>query len=312
MKELIKIIVLFFFITNAIAESTVKLPKDTASGIKSLYKSLTGDYYKDYGMQVVDKKDGYPVRAGNKSIRFEVRDGDCGQDEEGDWSDCKGDRERHELSAGRKGDTMSKGEYWFSWSLYFPKEHQNFWPLSNNYGQFHQKRSSPVFMFKELKGGYSVVRTIGDVDYDERRLIRNDDMKGKWHDILINAKWSKKDDGFFKVWVNDKLKYDYKGPTKTAQYVYQKFGIYSTGLTRYINNKNLINIEKCFDEKGYTEDEYTVFYIFKIKKKIEHDESVKIYNKCKSFYKPVKIPTRIVYFDEFRKSKKKTKVGIFE
>ena len=67
-------------------------------------------------------------------------------------------------------------------------------------------------MFKELRGGYSVIRTIGDVDYDERRLIRNDDMKGKWHDILINVNWSKKDDGFFKVWVNDKLKYDYKGP----------------------------------------------------------------------------------------------------
>ena len=47
-------------------------------------------------------------------------------------------------------------------------------------------------MFKELRSGYSVVRTIGDVDYDERRLIRNDDLKGKWHDILINAKWSKK------------------------------------------------------------------------------------------------------------------------
>ena len=49
-----------------------------------------------------------------------------------------------------------------------------------------------------------------------------------------------------------------------------------------------------------------------IKKKIEHDESVKIYNKCKSFYKPVKIPTRVVYFDEVRKNKKKQKVGVFE
>ena len=206
---------------------------------------------------------------------------------------------------------MSKGEYWFSWSLYFPEEHQNLWPLSNNYGQFHQKKGPPVFMFKELRGGYSVIRTIGDIDYDERRLIRNDDMKGKWHDILINAKWSKKDDGFFKVWVNDKLKYEYKGPTKTKKYVYEKFGIYSTGVTRYKNYKNLDVMEKCFEKKGNTDDEYTAFYTLK-SKKIKHDISIQIYNKCESFYKPLKIPTRVVYFDEVRRGKTKDKVGVFK
>ena len=310
-KILAIIILSFLWFNNIFAETIVKLPKDTASGFKIITKSLTGKYFKDHGMQVVKEKDGYPVRSGEQSIRFEVRDGDCGQDEDEGWSDCKGDRERHELSANQKGDTMSKGEYWFSWSLFFPKDHQNLWPLSNNYGQFHQKDGAPVFMFKELRSGYSVVRTIGDVDYDERRLIRNDDLKGKWHDILINAKWSKKDDGFFKVWVNDKLKYDYKGPTKTKKYVYEKFGIYSTGITRYINHKNLDVIEKCFEEKGNTEDEYTAFYTLK-SKKIKHDISVQIYNKCKSFYKPVKIPTRVVYFDEARRGKTKEKVGVFK
>ena len=310
MKKLLEILVLVFLINYAYAETTVKLPKDTASGFKILTKSLTGKYYKDYGMQVVDEKDGHPVRSGKKSIRFEVRDGDCGQDEQGGWSDCKGDRERHELSANQKGDTMSKGEYWFSWSLYFPEEHQNLWPLSNNYGQFHQKDGPPVFMFKELRSGYSVIRTIGDVDYDEKRLIHNDDMKGKWHDILINVKWSKKDDGFFKVWVNDKLKYDYSGPTKTEKYVYEKFGIYSTGITRYLNYKNLDAIDKCFEEKEYTTEENTALYTLQ-RKEIQHKISIQIYNKCKSFYKPVKIPTRIVYFDEVRKSKKKKKVGVF-
>ena len=311
MKKLLGIVVLGLLLCNVgLAKTLVKLPKDTSSGFKKVHKSLTGKYYKDYGMQVVDKKDGHPVRAGKQSIRFEVRDGDCGKDPDG-WSDCKGDRERHELSVAGKKDLMSKGEYWFSWSLFFPKDHQNLWPLSNNYGQFHQKDGAPVFMFKELRGGYSVVRTIGDVDYDERRLIRNDDMSGKWHDILINAKWSKKDDGFFKVWVNDKLKYDYKGPTKTKKYVYEKFGIYSTGITRYINHKNLDVIEKCFEEKGNTEDEYTAFYTLK-SKKIKHDISVQLYNKCKSFYKPVKIPTRVVYFDEARRGKTKEKVGVFK
>jgi hypothetical protein len=39
------------------------------------YKSLTGKYYKDYGMQVVNKKDGHPVRAEEMSLRFEIRPG---------------------------------------------------------------------------------------------------------------------------------------------------------------------------------------------------------------------------------------------
>ena len=111
-KKLLTIIILsLFWSSNIFAETIVKLPKDTASGFKILTKSLSKNY-KKYGMQVVDKKDGHPVRAGQKSIRFEVRDGDCGKDDYGGWSDCKGDRERHELSANQKGDTMSKGEYW--------------------------------------------------------------------------------------------------------------------------------------------------------------------------------------------------------
>ena len=57
----------------------------------------------------------------------------------------------------------------------------------------------------------------------------------KWFDILINAKWLRKkmvfSDG--KIWVNGQL-YDYKGPTKSKSKVYQKFGVYKTGITRYL------------------------------------------------------------------------------
>jgi len=313
MKKLLGIVVLGLLCCNySFAETIVKLPKDTASGYKKLFKSLTGKYYKDHGIQIVNKKDGHPVRAGEQSIRFEVRSGDCGKDKQGGWSDCKNDRERHELSGGKKEDKMSKGEYWFSWSIYFPKDHQNLYPLSNNYGQFHQQGDAPpVFMFKEGSYGYSVVRTIGDDDYDERKLVGKNKMPGNWFDILINAKWSKKKDGFFKVWVNNDLKYDYKGPTKTVQYVYQKFGIYRTGITRYLNYKNLDAIEKCFEEKGYTPDEGGALFSL-TKKKIRHKISIQLYNKCKDYYKPVNVPTTIVYFDEVRKSKKREKVEIIK
>ena len=30
-------------------------------------------------------------------------------------------------------------------------------------------------------------------------------MKGKWTDILINIRYTRKEDGFMKVWINNKL-----------------------------------------------------------------------------------------------------------
>ena len=63
---------LFFFYSNiGYSKQYVKLPNDVSSGDKYT-KSLTGDYYKDYGFQVVDKKDDHPVRAGRKSIRLKL------------------------------------------------------------------------------------------------------------------------------------------------------------------------------------------------------------------------------------------------
>ena len=113
MKKILGILFLSLLLSgNSYAKKFVKLPKDVGSGSK-FYKSLTGKYYKKHGFQIVNKEDGHPVRAGSQSIRFEVRQGDCGKDSDGGWSDCKNDRERHELSGG--DSAMSKGEYWFSW-----------------------------------------------------------------------------------------------------------------------------------------------------------------------------------------------------
>ena len=70
MKKILGIVVLGLLWSNTAL--AVSLPKDVASGSK-FKKSLTGSYYKKYGMQVVNKLDGHPVRSGEKSIRFELR-----------------------------------------------------------------------------------------------------------------------------------------------------------------------------------------------------------------------------------------------
>ena len=69
-------------------------------------------------------------------------------------------------------------------------------------------------MLMEKEDGYSLVKTIEDDDYQEVLLVSNRDFVGKWNDILVNVNWSKKYDGFFKVWVNNKLKYKYRGQLK--------------------------------------------------------------------------------------------------
>ena len=94
-KKFISTLVLFFLIHNPLqAGNFVNLPKDVVSGNK--FKKSLSKKYKKHGMQVVKKKDGHPVRAGEKSIRFEVRPGDCGYNE--DWNDWDYDRERDDLS----------------------------------------------------------------------------------------------------------------------------------------------------------------------------------------------------------------------
>ena len=48
------------------------------SNIKVQKKSIS--HKQKYSLQLVDSKDGHPVRSGNKSWRFEVREEDCGRD----------------------------------------------------------------------------------------------------------------------------------------------------------------------------------------------------------------------------------------
>ena len=231
MKKFLGILFIsLLFCGDGFAGKFVNLPKDVASGNK--YKKSLDKKYKKYGMQVVNKKDGHPVRAGEKSIRFEVRPGDCGYNE--DWSDCDNDRERHELT----GKRMSGGEWWYAWSIFLPKDFINVSPTKVALGQFHQKNGHVVWMFQNqnfsIPGGYWVDNQVPGYTKTLDKVLTNEEMIGKWNDILVNVKWSKKEDGFFKVWVNNKLGYEYMGPTKTKAKVYFKFGIYRSYLKQWI------------------------------------------------------------------------------
>lgn len=214
-----------------------KLTRDVVSGW-GFSKSLKNKF-KKHGYRVVAKKDGHPVRAGKKSIRFEVRPGDCGNNQ--GWNDCKKDRERHELTGSSKRYTMPSGEHWFGWSIYLPEDFTVIYPTKLALGQFHQKKGHPVWLFQNHNGGYWIDNQVNGRTFEKVEILNQSQMLGIWNDIAVHAKWTHKKDGFFRIYVNGSStpNYEWNGPTKSkGKSVYFKFGIYRSFMQRWKNANN--------------------------------------------------------------------------
>ena len=105
--------------------------------------------------------------------------------------------------------------------------------------QFHNDADNPpAFAFENQShssgGGYWI-----DVDryisgYNKQsKLLDKSEMYGKWNDILVNAKWTHKKDGFFKIWINGKLAYHHNGRTQEkGERIEFHVGVYRSFLSR--------------------------------------------------------------------------------
>jgi hypothetical protein len=203
----------------------------TASGSGWQFERSLPINAKKHGYQRVASPD-HPVRYGKRSERFEVRPGDCSRSKGGGWDDCKNDRERSELI--QRGITQRMGdEYWYRWSIYLPPTHQNIYRVKLAYAQFHQERCPPVFMFQEYGGGYwlNIQSPITGYD-DNRKLLESQEFIGKWNDIVVHARWTRDNDGWFRVWVNGAEKTFYEGKTMSCYEVYFKYGVYRSFISR--------------------------------------------------------------------------------
>lgn len=187
-----------------------------------------------HGYQVVEAP--HPIRDGETAERFEVRPGDCGEDYE--WSDCATDRERSELSESPPFSSVGR-EYWYGWSLYIPENFPNVYRTKVALGQFKQEEiGNPLIMFQNYSGGYwlDMDQTVGEVS-GYKKLIDKSDFRGKWHDIVVHAKWCTGSDGFVKVWVNGELKAEVNGRnTYYNKPIYFSYGVYRTYLSRYFGS----------------------------------------------------------------------------
>ena len=65
-------------------------------------------------------------------------------------------------------------------------------------------------------------------------LINKNDFRGRWHDIVVHAKWCTGGGGFVKVWVNGELKAEVNGRnTYNNEPIQFKYGVYRSFVGRY-------------------------------------------------------------------------------
>lgn len=235
---LFTLVVLAFFPTAGFAEEIdgltkvvagKPLGKDIATGL-SVYRDPLSNV-KAYGMLLASPP--LPVREGRYSLRVELHKGDCGKST--DWDDCYYSNERVELTTPEQNWIKPSSRTQYGWSIYLPGD-WNPKDLSQIVmGQFHQAGSHPAFQFfyQSQGGGLQVKRRVDEtrnsVGTNVRTIIDEKNLRGRWHDIRVEAYWRKAQDGYFKVFVNDALTYDFRGQTMSAKKVYFKLGVYRIG-----------------------------------------------------------------------------------
>ena len=132
-------------------------------------------------------------------------------------------------------------------------------------------------------------------------LKRNEELLGNWTEIIFNTNWHPDPEkGFMKVWIDGKLKIDFKGisNTKKGKELSLRYGLYSSAMSRYktafetqtmpqrviffdgvkeeISCEKLIDETKCQSLKSQTIDEYEFFFYERYDKKLKANSIMKV------------------------------------
>ena len=234
---------------------------------------------------------------GDKSIRFESNDGECGV--QSSWNDCTNDRERAEIYYKKK---PWKKERWYRFYIYLPEDYNSIAPAKMSLIQWKRLKPSKVLvMFQHMHAGLTFNRN-GDSFKDSYVVLkRNEELLGNWTEIIFNTNWHPDPEkGFMKVWIDEKLKVDFKGVsnTKKGKELSLRYGLYSSSMSRYktafetqtmpqrviffdgvkeeTSCEKLIEENKCQSLKSQTIDEYEFFMYGKYDKKLKTNSIMKL------------------------------------
>ena len=213
-----------------------------------------------------------------------------------DYSKCKKKGKQNDCThhyGSARTELTSKNDWTFTegtekWINYAMMPANNILFLKNEVRQFHVGQCHPdghkitwmMSIIGEkliLKHEFSSFKNNNEwkpSSMEKRRVIKKFKVNenygtDSWTNIRINFKNSKKPDGKLKVWVDEKLAYDYEGPTnwgkkkhkgKTRNKCYFKFGLYSNanqkaehkhlaeGMTVFTDYMAMANTEEKLEE----------------------------------------------------------------
>jgi len=223
----------FIIILSLIFGGTSNAKNSNDVSNKKVYLKLFNKENKKKQWQLVDEKDGYPVRDGKKSWRFELQKGWCGEEKK--WSDCENNRQRSEIAT-KEGTKISNKPFWMSVSIYLPEDYQSLNGVSVSWWQVYQTGKNPIIMLRERDGFVSLDMMPSGIT-EKSFFVTNDvnELKGKWTDFKFNIRLHP-DEGFVKMYVNNVLKDEWNSGTisrlKSKKMTYRMdTGIYHT----YVN-----------------------------------------------------------------------------
>jgi len=163
--------------------------------------------------------------------RFELRPGDCLS--EPPFNDCEAGVERAELAEDVSAPNASSQAYWYRWKVFFPEDFEGTYPARNRHGQFNDQATGAAAWVFEL--GSTGALWLGSRFDDESRffsLINERDLRGHWHDIIVEAVWSKTK-GKINVWLNDERRVQYRGATCKRCRIFLSYGISRVGVDEF-------------------------------------------------------------------------------
>ena len=234
---------------------------------------------------------------GDKSIRFESNDGECWKEPK--WNDCTNDRERTELYYKKK---PWKKERWYRFYIHLPEDYNSIAPAKMSLIQWKRHKPSKVLvMFQHDHSGLTFNRN-GDTFKDTYIVLKpNKDLLGSWTEIIFSTNWHlDPEKGFMKVWIDGKLKVDFKGRSnnKKGKELSLRYGLYSSSMSRYKavfetdtmpqrivffdgvkeekSCEKLLDETKCQSLKSQTINEYDVFRYGKYDKKLRPNSILKM------------------------------------
>lgn len=209
---------------------------DVLGGI--LFENVNKYNNKPYGGLIVSKSNGYPVYDGDKSARFEIRDGDCGWND--NFSDCATDRSRSEFFESNRqassGKTITYTENVFipSQSKFKPNGGNLLVLTQVNFADSANAFGALTYLVME-NNNRLLIRTHREFTWEKLNdYTITSSPYDKWINIKYVIKASDSNDGEIKVYVDDKLLFTETRPTLITKSgaILMKFGIYNSFKSR--------------------------------------------------------------------------------